>query len=129
MKTFPACVLAALVVLSCHVSRASDRAPSALGARPSALPKGTLFIVGGGPQPKELVEQFVQIAGGNRARIVVIPMASASGATSGEAKAKDLRALGATAVNVVLTRAQANTDSAARLFADATGVWFGGGDQ
>jgi cyanophycinase len=91
---------------------------------------GTLFIVGGGPQPPELVQEFVDLAGGKgRAKIVVFAMASASGLTSGEEKAADLRKLGATAINVWANSAQANTDSVAALLKDATGVWFGGGDQ
>jgi len=95
----------------------------------SAEAQGTLFIVGGGPQPDALVREFVQLAGGERARIVVFAMASSSGLTSGEEKANDLRQLGAKAINVFVTQAQANTDSVARLLDGATGVWFGGGDQ
>ena len=92
--------------------------------------RGTLFIVGGGPQPPALVQEFVALSGGpGRAKIIVFAMASASGLTSGEEKAADLRALGATALNVYVANAQANTDSVAHLLDDATGVWFGGGDQ
>lgn len=91
---------------------------------------GPVFAVGGGPQPPALVREFVDLAGGpGKARIVVMAMASESGATSGEEKAADLRALGAEARNVWLTREQADTDSAARLLDGATGIWFGGGDQ
>ena len=91
---------------------------------------GALFIVGGGPQPPSLVQEFVDLAGGKgRARIIVFAMASASGLTSGEEKAADLRRLGATALNVWVDSAQASTDSVARLLDGATGVWFGGGDQ
>ena len=101
-------------------------APSA----PADAQRGTLFIVGGGPQPDALVEEFVKIAGGRgRANIVVFAMASESGATSGEEKAADLRALGATARNVYVDHRQADTDSIAHLLDAATGVWFGGGDQ
>lgn len=104
--------------------------PLATSAPAAAAPGGTLFIVGGGPQPESLVREFVQLAGGaGRARIVVFAMASSSGLTSGEEKAADFRALGAAARNVFVTREQADTDSIARLLADATGVWFGGGDQ
>lgn len=91
---------------------------------------GTLFVVGGGPQPPALVEEFVRLAGGpGKARIAVFAMASSEGQTGGEEKAADLRALGATAVNVWLNRAQASTDSAAKLLDGVTGIWFGGGDQ
>jgi len=92
--------------------------------------RGTLMIVGGGPQPPALVQRFVDLAGGRgHARIVVFGMASEDGEKAGEEKAQDLRALGAQARNVWANHAQANTDSVARLLADATGVWFVGGDQ
>lgn len=95
-----------------------------------ARSRGTLFIVGGGSQPPALVEEFVRLAGGaGKARIVVFAMASASGETSGEEKAQDLRALGAVARNVWITREQADEDSVVHLLDSATGVWFGGGDQ
>jgi cyanophycinase len=103
----------------------------ALAATPaSAQSRGTLYIVGGGPQRPELVQEFVDLAGGRgKARIVVFAMASENGLESGEEKANDLRALGAEAHNVWITHEQALTDSVARLLDGATGVWFGGGDQ
>ncbi len=99
--------------------------PSAVAAQP-----GPLYIVGGGPQTPAMVEEFVQLAGGSgKAKVVVLAMASASGERSGEAKANDLRQLGATALNVWVNREQADLDSVARLLSGATGIWFGGGDQ
>jgi cyanophycinase len=98
---------------------------SALGAQ-----RGTLFIVGGGPQPPALVQRFVDLAGGKgSAKIVVFAEASADGEKSGEEKAGDLRTLGAQARNVWIAREQADADSIVRLLDGATGVWFGGGDQ
>lgn len=95
-----------------------------------AAQAGTLFLVGGGPQPAELVKEFVRLAGGpGRARIVVMAMASAEGATTGEEKAQQLRSYGATAINVFTDRRGADSDSVARLLDDATGIWFGGGLQ
>ena len=102
------------------------------GAQParSPAPRGTLFIVGGGPQPPALVQEFVRLAGGaGHAKIIVFAMASADGKASGEEKAEDLRKLGATALNVWATHDEANTDSVAHLLDGATGIWFGGGDQ
>ncbi|MBC8090161.1 MAG: cyanophycinase [Phycisphaerae bacterium] len=91
---------------------------------------GPLFIVGGGTQPKALVQEFVNRAAARQpAHIIVFAMASASGLTSGEAKAEDFRKLGAHARNVWVTREQADLDSVVRLLDSATGVWFGGGDQ
>jgi len=93
-------------------------------------PRGTLMIVGGGPQPPALVQQFVDLAGGRgRARIAVFAEASVDGQKSGEEKAAELRALGADTRNIWVTRDEANTDSIAKLLDNVTGVWFGGGDQ
>jgi cyanophycinase len=92
--------------------------------------RGTLQIVGGGPQPPALVQHFVQLAGGSgRAKILVFAQASAAGERSGEAKAADFRELGAQARNVWITHEQAGADSIVALLRDATGIWFGGGDQ
>jgi cyanophycinase len=81
-------------------------------------------------QPPALVAQFVELAGGRgRATIAIFAEASADGLKSGEEKAVELRALGADARNIWITRDEANTDSIARLLNNVTGVWFGGGDQ
>jgi cyanophycinase len=103
----------------------------AQSSRPTrSATRGTLFIVGGGPQPAALVKEFVDLAGGaGRARIVVFAMASSDGKASGDEKADDLRKLGAAATNVFVNHDQANTDSVAKLLDGATGIWFGGGDQ
>jgi cyanophycinase len=93
-------------------------------------PKGSLLIVGGGPQPDALVQRFVDLAGGaGKARIVVFAMASEDGLAGGDEKAEDLRKLGAHAINVYIDREQASQDSIVHLLDDATGIWFGGGDQ
>ena len=116
------------LLLACLTACAtSSRLPY---ATPTTPVRGTLQIVGGGPQPRELVQHFVQLAGGaNRARILVFAQASAAGERSGEAKAADFRELGAQARNVWITREQADADSIVALLRDATGIWFGGGDQ
>ncbi len=91
---------------------------------------GPLYVVGGGPQTPAMVREFVELAGGaGRAHVIVLAMASVNGELSGEAKADDLRALGATARNVWVDHAQADHDSVAALLDSATGIWFGGGDQ
>lgn len=96
----------------------------------AGAPRGTLQIVGGGPQPEALVRHFVELAGGaGHANIAVFAQASEDGAEGGEEKAADFRALGASARNIWITRQQANTDSIVHLLDGVTGVWFGGGDQ
>lgn len=94
-----------------------------------AAPRGTLFIVGGGEQPPALVKDFVALAGGSRARIAVVPMASEDAAEGGREKADDLQVLGAQTFVLNITREQAQSDSVVRLLASATGIWFNGGDQ
>ena len=92
--------------------------------------RGTLYIVGGGPQPPALVREFVDLAGGaGKAHIVVFAMASADGLKGGEAKAKELRALGADAVSLWVQHADANADSVVNAMRTATGIWFVGGYQ
>jgi|JI10StandDraft_1071094.scaffolds.fasta_scaffold82941_3 cyanophycinase len=112
---------------------ATVTAPAAVRAQtapPASTVQGTLFIVGGGPQPAALVREFVTLAGGaGKARIVVFAMASASGRTSGEEKAQQLRSLGAQAVNVWVDRSGADAESVVQQVQEATGIWFGGGDQ
>lgn len=99
-------------------------------ASTASAQRGTLMIVGGGPQPPALVQQFVDLAGGRgRAKIAIFAEASADGQKSGEEKAAELIALGADAKTIWVTREEANTDSIARRLAGVTGVWFGGGDQ
>jgi cyanophycinase len=124
-----AIVVAAACASSPSTNRVAGAGRRAITAPANGAGRGTLFIVGGGPQPPALVQEFVDLAGGSRARIVVFAMASAEGEKSGEEKAQDLRKLGAAATNVWVTNEQANTDSVARLLDGATGVWFGGGDQ
>ncbi|MFL5605325.1 MAG: cyanophycinase [Gemmatimonadaceae bacterium] len=125
--------LLALIAVGCASARSAPAPAPAFQAATASTPsqaRGTLFIVGGGPQPPALVQEFVTLAGGpGRARIIVFAMASSDGATSGEEKARDLRALGATALNVFVNHDQANTDSVTHLLDGATSIWFGGGDQ
>lgn len=102
---------------------------SASAQAQTAHPRGHLFIVGGGPQPPELVQRFVDLAGGKKAKIVVFAMASSDGKQSGEEKADDLRKLGADAHAYYINQAEANSDSMVKNMEGVTGVWFGGGDQ
>ncbi len=89
---------------------------------------GSLLIVGGGEIPDSIVARFVELAGGaGKARIAVFPMASED-PEAGFAIVKRFEALGAPAERIVLDRAAATEDAAAKL-EGVTGFWFGGGDQ
>ncbi len=122
--------IARLACIALVIAVAACAARGSAAEQNAAAPKGSLLIVGGGPQPEALVQRFVELAGGaGKARILVFAMASEEGHAGGEEKAEDLRKLGAHAINVYITREQANQDSIVHLLDDATGIWFGGGDQ
>lgn len=92
-------------------------------------PAGSLFIVGGGPRPAELMQRFVELAGGpGNAVILVLPMASAD-STAGPALVRELQALGATARYAVIRRDAADSDQALAQLEGITGIWFNGGVQ
>jgi len=92
--------------------------------------KGTLIIIGGGGNPKGLLERFVQLAGGPKASIVVLPTAN-DPVPKKEGIADTLRKFGAKEVTVLAGRTLAQVESPESLaaFKKASGVWFGGGRQ
>jgi cyanophycinase len=97
---------------------------------------GALVIAGGGCLPGAVHDRFLQLAGGARARLVVIPTASPSmdGQPPEEHStcAAWLDLAGRVESLVFLhtrRRAQADEESFVRPLSTATGVWLGGGDQ
>ena len=131
-RALRALALAAALPVAAPVACATRAGGAASAATTSTTaaerPAGTLLIVGGGPAPAEIPRRFVELAGGAGARVVVFPMASADSGT-GPAKVAELRALGADAVSLALTRDAALREESARLLDGATGIWFSGGDQ
>lgn len=100
---------------------------------PHGVP-GTRIIVGGGKLTDAIIGRFVELAGGERARIIVVPTASARADDAAEQQ-KTLeswqqRAPKAT-VTVLHTRERAVADSEAFCapLQAATAIWFGGGAQ
>jgi cyanophycinase len=121
--TRPLLLVLLLLLAACGAPRDPALAPA-----PAA--RGHLLIVGGGPRPAPIMERFVELAGGpGRARIVVLPMASGTPDGTGEEQARELRALGADAFHLALTREQAARPETLRRLEGVTGVWFSGGDQ
>jgi len=93
--------------------------------------KGKLMIVGGGPAD-ELIEQFVEIAGGEDAKIVIIPTAGNSEEFPEDwYYSKKIKAFGVKSVTVLHTRNPeiANTKEFVIPLKEATGIWFTGGRQ
>ncbi|MEM6376843.1 MAG: cyanophycinase [Bacteroidota bacterium] len=94
--------------------------------------KGSLVIVGGGGAGDEILEKFIELAGGKDAPLVVIPTAGGRDSYTQDAGvAKSLRRLGATNVVVYHTYDQKEADNPefTKPLESAGGVWFGGGRQ
>jgi cyanophycinase len=94
--------------------------------------QGTLVIVGGGKIPDSVIEAFVKSAGGDKAKLVVIPTASASADKEPAKTTIDLwKKRGAANVTVLHTRSrdQANNADFVKPLKDATAIWIAGGDQ
>jgi cyanophycinase len=95
------------------------------------VPSGSLVIVGGGGMPKEIVDRFVDLAGGSEARIVVLPTAVPRDEALRQRVPRFLTAAG---VKNVTMLPQSRTDEVAEdsfreAIEQATGVWFDGGRQ
>jgi len=95
-------------------------------------PAGTLVAAGGGTLGQEIIERFVELAGGESARIVVIPTAA-----KGEGFGPDwygaalFRKAGIASVTVLHTRDALTADGPDFVgpLLSATGVWISGGQQ
>src|SRR5947208_2852142 len=102
-------------------------------AEQAELP-GTLVIVGGGKIPDTARDEFFRRAGGKeRAKIVVIPTASASADDEKETDGflKQWKDLEPGSVTLLHTRDRKKADDAefVKPLTEATAVWLSGGDQ
>jgi cyanophycinase len=94
------------------------------------VPGGSLMIVGGGAVTSAIRRQFVELAGGPHARIVLIP-----GSDPGPDGIQDLlspsKSSGSASVVLINARDRetANDPAFCAPLKEATGVWFGGGYQ
>jgi cyanophycinase len=86
---------------------------------------GSLVIVGGGEVPNEVYLTFVELGGGKKARLAVLPQAS-SRPDRGQASVEVFTKLGvAEAYNVDLNEPKKSR----ALIRKATAIWFPGGSQ
>jgi cyanophycinase len=98
-----------------------------------ALLPGSLLLVGGGPSQDDISAEFRRLAGGDKARIVVIPTAGIDpGDSTGALRNAGAwsQTLGVSHVTVLHTtsRAEADAEDFVRPLRDATGVWLPGGE-
>jgi cyanophycinase len=94
---------------------------------------GTLVIVGGGTIPNVIREKFIALAGGDAAKILVVPTASEYADHADEIESfltpwkKKTR--GSVAILHTRDRSIADSDAFTKPIQDCTAVWFAGGDQ
>jgi cyanophycinase len=95
-------------------------------------PAGSLIIVGGGTIPDSIRARFVELAGGNTGRLVVIPTASERPDAGDVSQATEpWKNFGFASIHVLHTRRRVEADDPAFIqpLKSATAVWFGGGQQ
>jgi cyanophycinase len=97
-------------------------------------PQGQLMIIGGAEETTgecRILREFVRRSGGIKARIVVITAASSIPVEVGYEYVEIFERLGAAQVQAIDTRSQedGNTLELLRIVAQATGIFFTGGDQ
>lgn len=91
---------------------------------------GPLVIIGGGERPHYLMQKIVDLAGGERCRMVVLPMASSAPLDVALYQRWQLEEAGCPEVDFVrFDSITADHDSIVSVLADATGIFFSGGDQ
>lgn len=111
------------------VQRASNVDPGVPTMGTPRVDQGSLVIVGGGGMPKDVVEKFMELAGGEKARIVVLPTAVPREETSTEVPGF-LRGPKFDQITVLpQRREEVNSEEFQTALKEATGIWFGGGRQ
>lgn len=109
---------------------AIDRSPTALA---TAAERGPIMPIGGAEDKfddKVILSTFVQLAGGQDARLAIVPTASSIEYAGERYKALFL-GMGAASAEIVYIadREDANGDAPVELLGDATGIFLTGGNQ
>lgn len=130
-RPFLASLLGVLLgLLPAMAAEPKGETPSPNAATPAHA--GSLVIVGGGGLPDSIRDRFLQLAGGKKGRLVVIPTASE---LADEARVNRIRSywqamgLGSVKMLHTLDHEQANDLSFIKPLTEATAVWMSGGDQ
>jgi cyanophycinase len=112
------------------MARATPVVPRSDGTGPG-LDQGALLLVGGEELTPEMVEKFVELAGGADARIVVVPTADDDPVLDDRGDVDAFLEAGAGTVTVVHTtdRTVADSHDFVEPLRTATAVWFDGGRQ
>jgi len=91
---------------------------------------GHLVIIGGGERPLCVMQKIVELAGGPRSRMVIIPTASDTPEEVADLQKLEFLALGVSHIDIVhCSRETADLEPHLQCIRQATGVFFSGGDQ
>lgn len=123
-----------LATRSVHAQPALEKAEVAKAAKG---PQGSLVIVGGGPTPDTVRDRFLELGGGEKARLVVIPTASKRSDLGIEAHSSyaywsplvKSQKVSSLAFLHTRRREEANDPKFIQPLTEASAVWFTGGDQ
>ena len=125
-------VLAASLFAAGAGTLRADDVPPPESVAPAAPVSGTLFICGGGKIPDKALNEFVRLAGGRNASIVIITTASETAETGEvDARLEFWRRQRLASLPILHTRDRQVADDPrfCEPLATATGVWFIGGHQ
>lgn len=104
--------------------------PSCSSDSGGARIRGHLVIIGGGKRPDYLMEKIVELAGGEGARILIVPNASSDPVETAEYQRDQFVSHGIKEVDFVnLTHETAEEDSNLAKLEGVTGIFFSGGSQ
>ena len=96
----------------------------------NAPTKGHLFIIGGGHRPPYMVEKIVELAGGQDARIMIIPNASGIPEEVAQYQQKQFQnTVAASAEYMLFDSSEANLRENLKRLENINCIFFSGGDQ
>ncbi|MBC8117358.1 MAG: cyanophycinase, partial [Candidatus Saccharimonas sp.] len=133
LSLFPFSFVAACGLSVLHsVTAFAEQPHPALDLRPTASVAGSLVIAGGGPLPAAVIDRYFELAGGEKARIVIITTASIlAGTPNAEvhyARWHDRKPVSLTFLHT-RDRIEANKSEFSQCLQEANAVWFMGGNQ
>ena len=132
MRRASSTALSAALSAACGLLALAAAGTVEIAAQEVGPANGALVVVGGAMQSPEIVDRFVQLAGGPGARIVVIP--TAAGQESYDQSFGGLRPFQLAGVRDLTLRhtndrAEADSEAFVAAIREASGVWFTGGRQ
>ncbi len=123
---------AVVLVLAACAPAAVRQATSDIGAPRVGPPAGAVVVVGGGAIGPDIIERFIELAGGPDALIIDVPTAGGDSVYPADWRGMNaLKAAGARNVVVLHTKDKllADTEAFAEPLTRAGAVWFEGGRQ